>query len=169
MSRAAGALVVVAGCVVAGCGGAVVDAVGPYHLAAPHPAQLEIARAVVFTFSSKHACGELIGASAVELDDAVADEGELASVQRIPMLRGQIDPDRGAPNFEDGAATHTFGEVPSNVNVALVALAVDRDPGGDFALDDLAGSVFAVACRDVVPDPGKRVEVPLVLTPAGLR
>lgn len=153
---------------VAGCGGLDIDALGPVELAATDPALLESARAVVFTWSSTTDCQGLLDASAADIDAIVAKEVD-PSVQRIPMLRGQVDPDRGTPNFVDGSATHTFGEVPSNVPVALLAIAAEQDPGQGFQLKDLEGTMFAFACRDLTLAPGKRVEVPLVLAPIGLR
>lgn len=162
-------LVAVVVVVVVGSGcGLDLDAVGPVRLAATDPALLDSARAIVFTWSSTTRCDGIADEDAADIDDIVSKEVD-PSVQRIPMLRGQIDPNRGAPNFVDGAATHTFGEVPSSVPVALLALATDTDPGDGFALKDLDGTIFAVACRDLTLEPGKRVEVPLVLAPVGLR
>ena len=150
-----------------GCG-VDVDAFGPARLSATDPALIESAGAVIFTFSSTTGCSELVDAAVADLVDAIGSEPE-PSVQRIPMLRGQVDPDRGGPKgFDDVDAAHTFAAVPAGVPVALVALAVDRDPGDGFSLVDVTGTVFASACRDVSFEPGKRVEVPLVLAPAGL-
>lgn len=160
-------VVVVGSACVGGCG-VDIDAVGPTRLLATDPALLESARAMIFTFTSGAGCADLIDASADDIEGAVAAEAD-PSIQRIPMLRGQVDPDRGDPDFEDGDATHTFGEVPSGKAVAMLALAVDQDPGADFTIADLSGTIFAIACREVTLEPGKRIEVPLVLTPAGLR
>ena len=152
---------------VAGCG-VDVDAFGPARLSATDPALLDSAGAMVFTFSSTAGCANLIDAPVADVVDAVDREPE-PSVQRIPMLRGQVDPDRGGPaGFDDVDAAHTFSTVPASVPVALLALAVDQDPGDGFALADVAGHVFARACREVTFEPGKRVEIPLVLAPAGL-
>ncbi|MDP2344577.1 MAG: hypothetical protein Q8O67_26740 [Deltaproteobacteria bacterium] len=151
----------------AGCG-VDVDAFGPARLLATDPGLLESAGAIVFTFSSTEGCGVLIDASVADVAGVIALETD-PSAQRIPMLRGQVDPDRGGPaGFDDVDATHTFSTVPAGVPVALLALAVDQDPGAGFTLGGLAGSVFATACRDVTFEPGRRVEVPLVLAPAGL-
>ncbi len=173
-ARAAALVVVFVAVVLAvpGCG-VDVDTVGPTRLAESEPGLLNSARALVFTFSSTAACAELVDASAEAIDDILNDEGgedaNRAAIQRIPMLRGKVDDRRGAAEFVDDDAKHTFGKVPSGVPVALLALALDEDPTAEFAVADLKGSIFAVACRNVVLEPGERVQVPLVLAPAGLR
>jgi hypothetical protein len=148
-----------------GCG-VDVDAFGPARLLATDPGLLDSAGAVIFTFSSTAGCAALVDGAVADVVDAVGDD---PSVQRIPMLRGQVDPDRGGPaGFDDVDAAHTFSTVPASIPVSLLALAADTDPGDGFALGDLTGTVFAAACREVTFEPGRRVEVPLVLAPAGL-
>ncbi len=152
----------------AGCADrAELDVGGPLALAETVPGLIDGAAAVVFTFSTRASCRALVDASADELDELIAAE-PAPRKQRIPMFRGQVDNDRDG-DFEDGDARHTFGEIPPNVPVAFVAIATTRDPGREFALADLQGTVFAVGCRSLVATPGKRHGLPLVLAPVGLR
>jgi hypothetical protein len=144
-----------------------VDATGPIALAETTPGLIDGAGAVVFTFSTLESCRTLVDAPASTLADLIDAEPN-PTKQRIPMFLGQVDADRDG-TFEAGAAKHTFGSIPPNAPVAFLALAVTRDPGSDFSLDDLEGTIFAVGCRSIVPTPGKRHAVPIVLAPAGLR
>jgi hypothetical protein len=144
-----------------------IDAGGPVELAETTPGLIDGAGAVVFTFSTLESCRTLIDAPAATLEDLVDAEPN-PTKQRIPMLRGKVDADRDGA-FEDGTASHTFGTIPPNVPVSFLALAVTTDPGRNFELGDLEGTIFAVGCRAIVAAPGKRQAVPIVLAPAGLR
>jgi hypothetical protein len=144
-----------------------VDATGPISLAETTPGLIDGARAVVFTFSTLESCRTLVDAPASTLDDLIDAEPN-PTKQRVPMFRGQVDADRDGA-FEDGSARHTFGSIPPNAPVSFLAIAVTRDPGSNFSLSGLEGTIFAVGCRSIVPTPGKRHGVPIVLAPSGLR
>jgi hypothetical protein len=159
----AAAVVVV---VVGGCRSGL-DAVAPVQLAETTPGLLQSAGAVVITFSTQQTCRTLVDAPVAELAALLAAEPD-APRQRIPMLRGAVDDDRDGV-FDGEVATHTFARVPPNVPVAFLVLAVTRDPGRDFTIDGLAGSVFAIGCRTLTTSSNTNVGLPIVLAPAGLR
>jgi hypothetical protein len=151
---------------VAGCS-AGIDARGPVTLAESVPGLLRTASAIVFTYSAAHDCRTLVDASTAELDVLLGGGAELP-LQRVPMLRGAVDAERDGA-FDDTVASHTFASVPVQSPVSFLALAVTRDPGRDFTIASLQGTVFAVGCRSVLATSNTNVGLPIVLMPAGLR
>lgn len=149
------------------CGSGVVDGVGGMRLAIVDPALLLESQALVFTFSQTRTCADLINLSPAAIGAALAQEEGLA-VQKLPLVAGFGDVDRDGIG-DDRAVAHTFGEVPPNVSAAFLVLAVTQEPPDDFAFADLAGTSIAIGCRDLVPRPGKRHDLPLALFPSGLR
>ncbi len=138
-----------------GCRGAVLGGDGPMTLAAVDPDLLETARLLVFSFSATRTCSELVDLPPNGIGEALAGEN-------VPLQ----------PVDNDGDVSHVFGDVPPSTPIAFLVLASSKDRGElgqPFALADLSGSVFAMACRDYQATAGARTDLPMTLFPVGLR
>ena len=135
------------------CGGGV-DVSSPVLLGALDPDLLAKARTLVFSFSKTQQCAELVDLSPAQIGDLLEAAAENAPLQIL-------DPT---------TTEHVFGKVDPNVPIAYFVLAsVRTDFGQRVAFSDLAGSVFAMGCRDFSAPSGTRHDLPLSLFPIGLR
>ena len=147
------ALVLACSAPLASCVGAV-DASSPVLLGALDPTLLAGARSLVFSFSQTQTCADLVDRSPAQIGEALAAAEENAPLQILDATSDE----------------HVFGKVDPDVPTAYFVLASTRsDFDQRVAFDDLAGTVFAVGCRDFAAPSGTRHDLPLTLFPVGLR
>ncbi|HEY4221708.1 MAG TPA: hypothetical protein VGO62_10200 [Myxococcota bacterium] len=150
---AAASVLAIALALSASCAGAVLDSGdGSSSLAATDPALIENARSLIFSFSTKKTCADLVDLGPAEIAAALASEA--APSQII------------APTEE----FHVFGKVPPNTPIAYFVLASSSPkPAAPVGLETFRGSVFAMGCRDFNAPSGTRHDLPLTMFPVGLR
>lgn len=137
----------------ASCAGAV-DASSPVVLAALDPTLLSGARTLVFSFSKTQTCADIVDLSPAEIGDVLEAAPENAPLQLL-------DP---------STVEHVFGKVDPGVPIAYFVFASTKtDFDQRVAFGDLAGTVFAMGCRDFTAPSGTRFDLPLTLFPVGLR
>ena len=138
---------------VTSCAGAV-EMSSPILLGASEADLLTKARSLVFSLSTTRTCADLVDLSPSQIDSALAEAGEDAPVQVL-----------SAPSSE-----HVFGKVDPTVPIAYFVLASAKTVAdAPLALSDLAGSVFAIGCRDFQAPSGSKHDLPITLFPLGLR
>jgi hypothetical protein len=150
LSASLASLVVVLGA----CAPGGVDANSPVILGAIDPALVQKAKTLVFSFSNTQTCADLVDLSPTQIGDVLREVEENAPLQILD------------PTTEE----HVFGKVTPDVPIAYFVLAsVKTDFGQRVSFENLAGTVFAMGCRDFTAPSGTRHDLPLTLFPIGLR
>lgn len=145
---------VFAACVLLMSCGSAVEGSSPVILGALDPELLTKARTLVFSFSKTQTCADLVDLSPTEIGAALEAAAENAPLQILDPTTSE----------------HVFGKVDPNIPIAYFVLAsVRTDFGQRVAFSDLAGTVFAIGCRDFSAPSGTRHDLPMTLFPIGLR
>lgn len=126
----------------------------PVVLAAIDPDLVLKAKTLVFSFSRTQTCADLVDLSPAQIGALLEEAEENAPLQIL------------GPTTDE----HVFGKVEPDVPIAYFVLSsVKTDFGQRVAFEDLAGTVFAMGCRDFAAPSGTRHDLPLTLFPVGLR